>query len=279
MNQVRFFIVLLATIHLVSCAKILTKNSPTKTSESKRSSESLGDNNVIVNDSKNVSSIHSQGGDKVIFEGKNNLFELVRVNAAYFDKHHDVLIIKGDNNIIKLYNTNLVDLRGKGADTLVIVGNQVKYVADYANALVVRSAEVKVDTVELRETNPNLNAYFSDFKEEQDQQVTLKYFDEPVRVKYAFDYFVSKINTGNAEYYFQLGEMYLYGIGTKVSTLKAVELYEYAAKKNHILAIRQLGDIYQRGTFDLKKDTILSTYYYKVGAQLGDVYCSEALTN
>lgn len=268
---------MLTTVLLFSCTKVPTQYSPTKAIEHRRSSQAVGDNNVIVSDSKNVSDTYSEGNDRVIFEGKNNLFELIRANTAYFDKRHDVIIIKGDNNILRLYNTNLIDMRGKGADTLVIVGNNVKYVADYANKLILKSQDLKVDTVVLKEKQPNLNAYFGDFEEAKDRMVTLKYFDEPVSVKYAFDYFADRIKTGDPEFYYQLGDMYLYGIGTKIATIKAIELYEYAAVKNHMLAIRQLGDIYQRGTFDFKKDTILSAYYYKIGAQLGDKYCADAL--
>src|SRR6478735_6579549 len=53
-------------------------------------------------------------GDKIEFSGSNNLFDLVQKNAAFFDGRELVIIVQGNNNIIKLYNRNVVDMTAPG---------------------------------------------------------------------------------------------------------------------------------------------------------------------
>ncbi|MDJ1504668.1 tetratricopeptide repeat protein [Xanthocytophaga agilis] len=235
-------------------------------------------NNVVINEQKDVTISKSSGG-KLIFEGSNNLIEVIQKNVTFFDQCHDVIIIQGNNNSIKLYNTNIVDLRGKGSDTCIIVGNHQKYIVDFANAILIQSKHIKTDTIKLSEPLFKIGEYSNDFRENADRVVTLKYFNEPVSIKYAFDYFTAEIKSGNIQFYYELAELYLYGIGTEISTAKAINLYEYAAVKNHVLSIRQLGDIYANGTFDYPKNLKLAVYYYKVGSQLGDTYCKDMLSN
>ncbi|MDJ1480310.1 tetratricopeptide repeat protein [Cytophagaceae bacterium YF14B1] len=235
-------------------------------------------NNVVINETQNVTTGKATK-DELIFEGSNNLIEVIQKNVAFFDKHHDVIIVKGSNNIIKLYNINIIDLRGKGSDTCIILGNHQKYIADYGNAILIQSKNLKTDTIQLIEPLFKIGEYNNDFRENSDRVVTLKYFDEPVSIKYAFDYFTDKIKSGNVQFYYELAELYLYGIGTELSTNKAIKLYEYAAVKNHILSIRQLGDIYANGTFDYPKNSKMAIYYYKIGSQLGDTYCKSMLSN
>ena len=258
------------TFSLCACTKVSRKFQQPLASDK---------NNVVLSSTNASTQAGFSGNDKIVFEGKNNLIDIIQEDSSYFDKHHDIVILKGNNNTIKLYNKNLVDLRDTEGDSLIIVGNNIKYVADYRGTLVIKTKKHQIDTVEITETQPNFEEFLNNFETNHDRMVNLKYFDEPVSVKYAINYFIDKIRTGNFEHYFHLGEMYLYGIGTEVSTNKAVELFEYAAAKQHILSIRQLGDIYKNGTFDFPKNLAKSGYYYKMGTQMGDEYCSEALNN
>jgi hypothetical protein len=60
-------------------------------------------NNVVTVDSDNNTNSRSNSKDEIIFEGANNLFELVQKKSAYFDQSHDIIIIKGSNTIVRLH--------------------------------------------------------------------------------------------------------------------------------------------------------------------------------
>ena len=252
------------------------KSSSTTTTQNRDIPEESTDNNVIAVSSKNTIST-SNSKDEIIFEGKNNLFELVQENSSYFDETHDVIIIKGDNTIIKLLNINIVDLRSVSIDTLVIVGNNQKYVMDTRNSITTKRDIVKTDVIHLKESTFNVSAYSHD-SIQNDHPVKFTYFDSLVSVKYAYNYFVDGLKTEEPKYYYELAEMYLYGLGVYESTAKAIELYEYAAAKDYIPSLVKLGDIFT-GRFSVKPDKNKSLYFYKRCQSLGESYCDEQIKN
>lgn len=214
-----------------------------------------------------VSQISGSGGnDKVIFRGSHNLYKVISKNAAYFDKHHDVIIIEGDNNIIRLYNVNLVDMRGAGADTLILVGNKQKYVLDVSNTLALKKQPSQTSTI-LMQTEPYPVATLSSD------------FDNSEPMKNLLDNYREGLAVGDPDTYFRLAKMYHFGLDEDLepSIKKAVDLYEYAAVKNHLEAIRSLGDIYANESLDFKPDKVKAIYYFTIGASLDDDYSKQRL--
>jgi hypothetical protein len=191
-------------------------------------------NNVVA--AKNINSEGINSHTEIKFEGSNNLFELINKNSFYFNEDHDVIIIKGNNTIIRLINENVLDIGNGQRDTLVIVGSNRKYVVDMKNSFSINNKKAKVDTIQLKET-------YSEYDN-----------DEPSSL-------------------YAMAESYLFGTGQDQSTKKAIELYEFAAAKNHIPSLEKLGYIYT-GKFGAPRDKMKSLYYYKRGSSLGDDYCN-----
>lgn len=224
-------------------------------------------------DKNNVVSVTDLGGVKksgvgheIIFEGSNNIFEMIQKNSSYFDKSHDVVIIKGNGNIIKLYNSNIVDMKGDGGDTLILVGDKVKYVYSVTDKIILKKSNFKVDSVTMKSKLFESKEFESDFRNNESKMNLANSLFE-------------RIKTGDASAYYELAEVYNYGIdNTPISTDKAIDLYEYGVVQNEIQSIRRLGDIWFNGTFDKKADKVKSRYYYKLGSLLGDEYCSEMLS-
>jgi hypothetical protein len=191
-------------------------------------------NNVAVAKSTNSESINSD--TEIKFVGSNNLFELISKNSFYFNQAHDVIIIKGNNTIIRLINENVADISDGKSDTLVIVGNNQKYVIDVRNSISLGSKKIKIDTVQL-------------------QNIPSEYE-----------------STDPASLY-ENAESYLFGVGKDQSTKKAIELYEFAATKNHVPSLQKLGYIFT-GKFGAERNRAKSLYYYKKGSALDDDYCT-----
>lgn len=244
---------------------VLFRCSSTKTG----SAADQNQNNVIVSKSEN--SIHMGKEDKIIFEGSNNLFEIVSKNSAFFDQHHQVIIVKGSNSLIRLISVNILTLGG-GRDTLVIVGDKEKYVVDTRNEIVL-PAGTRLDTVFMAE--PEQKGYMAVVDDVvRDERIKLAYFDTLVSAPFAFKYFQKLAAQGDPEGYFELGELYLYGVGVEESAIKALDLFEYAAVKNHIGSLMKLGDLYS-GKFGFQQDRARSLYYYKRCRDLGSAYCGQ----
>jgi hypothetical protein len=231
-------------------------------------------NNIIIETSTNVLS-NKRAHDQIIFEGSNNLFELVRENSSYFDETHDVIIIKGNNTIIKLININILDLSSDSMDTLVIVGNNKKYVIETGNAFVISKKTTQPDTIRVTQKSFDISPYRQETPYDT-TPIRLEYFDSLVTAQYAYNYFLKKLSTEEAEYYYQLAEMYFYGLGVQESPEKAIELYEYAAAKDHIPSLIKLGNIF-KGTVFVKPDKNKSRYFFKRCSALGDNYCEQQL--
>lgn len=251
--------------YIISISLFFFCISCTSAKKTKSISKSDDKNNVIsVTDLGGVK--RSGKGDEIIFEGSNNIFELIQKNSSYFDKSHDVIIIKGNGNIIKLYNTNIVDMRGDGGDTLILVGDKVKYVFSVTDKVILKKSNFKVDSVTMKSKLFESKEFESDFRNNES------------KMNLANSLF-QRIKTGDASAYFELAEVYNYGIdNTPISTDKAIDLYEYGVVQNEIQSIRRLGDIWFNGTFDKKADKVKSRYYYKLGTLLGDEYCREMLS-
>lgn len=228
--------------------------------------------NVLIVDSKN-SRVSPNSNDEITFEGNNNLFELVQRNSSYFDEARDVIIIKGNNTIIRLINTNVLDLSTGQSDTLIIVGNNEKYVIDVNNSVVPSRKEVRTSIVNLKEEEFNSSLYANE-QVGDDAPIRLGYFDKPVTAKYAYSYFFEKLSNGEPIYFYELAELYLYGIGVEQSSSKAIELYEYAAARDHVPSLAKLGTIFT-GTFEINRNRDKAIYYYKRCAALGDEYCKD----
>jgi hypothetical protein len=256
---------------LLACKSSSTLSSSSQNNDNVEKSK---DNNVIAVGSTNTIS-NPNSKDEIIFEGKNNLFELIQENSSYFDETHDVIIIKGDNTIIKLLNINIVDLRSVSTDTLVIFGNNQKYVMDVRNSIATNKDIVDTDVIHLKESTFDASPYSQD-SIQNDRPVKFWYFDSLVSVKYAYNYFVNGLKTEEPKYYYELAEMYLYGLGVDESTAKAIELHEYAAAKDYIPSLVKLGDIFT-GRFSVKPDKNKSLYFYKRCQSLGESYCDEQI--
>lgn len=209
----------------------------------------------------------SGGGSTVIFEGSNNLFDVVQAQSAYFDESRDVIVIQGNGNIIKLYNTSMVNMASDQPDTLVLVGNKVKYLmcVNYEPKLL-RTFQ-QVDTVQMKNTPLATEIYTQDLEEGTDYAPLIQALLE-------------RIAAGDDAAYYELAEMYKYGEnGTPISIEKAIDLYEYGAVRGDKMSIRRLGDLWFNGSFDRAPNKAKGRYYYSLGAQMGDTYCQDALAN
>ncbi|NMM47620.1 tetratricopeptide repeat protein [Marinigracilibium pacificum] len=223
------------------------------------------DKNNVLNIEKTNSISYSKGQDKIIFKGENNIVDLIQKNTAFFDDSHDVIIIKGNNNIIKIYNTNIVDLSSLNTRPLIIAGDNAKYVILSENLVSFTKYEISIDSVFI-ETQPIDFAKFNkEVKSDSEgYQKILQYQDQ--------------IHNGDIDAYFQLAEIYNYGLyNIPSNTKKAIELYEYGALNNNIESIRRLADIWYNGGFDKKKNITKGLYFYKLGADLNDSYCIDVL--
>ena len=231
-------------------------------------------NNLITVKQENTLSNEQSDHDEVIFEGSNNLIALVQVNASYFDQVHDVIIIKGKGNIISLYNTNILDLRTKNTDSLIIIGNKQKYIL-HAGNLIATDKTLVPDTIKLKEQFFNPAKYIHDVRntETEEEKITLYYFEEKVTPQFAIDFLTKGAQDGKMDCLHELAELYLYGIGVEASTTKAIELLEFAAAKDYIPSIRRLAEIHSGAP----KNPELSQYYLKRGSMLGDANCQEQL--
>lgn len=254
-------IIILIITFSVSCKTSKTTSLSTK-----------DDNNVISITKKGINVKSKKGADEIIFEGKNNLIDIVKKNTAFFDKKHDVIVIKGDNNIVKIYNINIIniiDMSGYGKDTLVLVGNNQKYVMLYDNEVVFKNKNVQVEYeyVKIKTSAIDFTKINNEIKPDDICWETIKNYEK-------------EIQKGHSLAYYKLSEMYNYGLeGTPLSTKKAIELYEYGAINNEIQSIQRLADIWYNGAFDIEADKIKGIYYYKLGAQIGDSYCQNVLDN
>jgi hypothetical protein len=233
------------------------------------------ENNLVVVDSDDSIS-RANSKDEIIFEGTNNLFELIQKNSAYFDESHDVIVIKGNNTIVRLVNVNVLDLSEKSSDTLVIVGDNERYVVDISNSISTKNRTVKTDVEYLKDKTFDQSPYASDFAE-NDTKISLDYFDSLVTARYAYNYFSERLSTGDPIYFYELAEMYLYGLGVDESAAKAIDLYEYAAVRNQVQSLTKLGDIFT-GAFGVKSNKGKALYYYQRCSGLGNQYCEDQIT-
>lgn len=219
-------------------------------------------NNVIISSSDRSSS--SGGATKVIFEGENNLIELVNQNSHFFNEPHDVIVIQGNGNLIKLYSIDLVSYRQEGIQYM-IVGDDKKYVYFFNGEPELNSEAPTVSYAELKEAELDFNELAAEIDKNSEAYEKIRLYE-------------SDIKQGNVEGYFHLAQIYDLGrYGVPNSPAKAIELYEFAAAKSHLPSIRKLGDIWYNGGFDYKVNMTKGIYYYKLGASLGDEYCNKVL--
>lgn len=228
------------------------------------SSNATGKNNVIKE--TKIGKVTENGGqDKIIIEGTNNIFDVIKNNASYFDNLKDVIIIKGNGNIIKLYNTNIVDMRKQGNDTIVFEGNNARYVMSLSDNIVTERGGNHIDTVQMIDKPFDVEKLKKDFPIGNEKAGSIGDL-------------INRIQKGDWEAFYELGDIYLFGLGrNEISSQKAIELYEYGVIKKEIKSIRKLGDIWFNGTDDIEKDRIKAKYFYSLGAQLGDKYCIDML--
>ena len=170
---------------------------------------------------------------------------------------------------------NVLELPGNSSDTLIIVGDNEKYVIDVNGSILINDRSAKTDVVYLKDKSFDQSAYAADFVQNE-KKIRLDYFDSLVSARYAYTYFSEKLSTGDPVYFYQLAEMYLYGLGVNESSTKAIELYEYAAVRNHVQSLTKLGDIFT-GKFGVKKNKDKSLYYYKRCSELGNQYCDDQI--
>lgn len=244
-----FFIAIL----LVNCA---TKKIQTTTKLSEES------NNLIVEKNKGKVKGTGGGNTQIIFEGKNNIFEIIRENTSYFNSQggKDVIVIKGDGNHITLYNRSSVDLGGFSEDTLVFVGQNERYVM-LPDHQVKFTKDVKIDTVQM--TTPEVVFIEENINPESENNSDVSYYAD-------------EIKKGNQDAYYELAEIYNYGLNGVVQNFKqAIQLYEHGAVKNNIASITRLGDLWYNGHWEMKKNKTIGLYYYKRGAELGSEYCQQ----
>jgi hypothetical protein len=233
-------------------------------------------NNLILTSSENTD--HAERASmKIVIEGENNILEIIEKNARVLGSSDDVVGIKGNGNIIRLISADLIDERQYSQDTLVFLGDNKKYVLDTRNKFLLPARNYKVKNVVLTDASAPMSFDPSRFIQDGEQQITLAYFDTLVTARFAVDYLTTRLPTGEPAAYFELGEMFLYGIGVEASPSKGVELLEFSAAKNHIPSIIRLGDIYADGSFGYRKDKNKTSFYYKKCSALGDASCTEKL--
>ncbi len=241
--------------------------------------ETQSQNNLLITHSENNEQSPSTG-TTYIFEGSNNIIEIILKNN-YLDSGHDVVIVKGNNMNLRFIRINTTLLKPTQLDTLIIVGDNQKYILDnsFSFPLDTLGKDLKTVTVNLPEESM-VKKYEDVFARENLKDAKLKirtsYFEQPVTIEYAYNYFLEKLSTGDPEYFYQMGEFFLYGIGVEQSLIKAVELYEFAAMKNHIPALTKLGLIYS-GNFESKPNLAKARFYLKLCASLGEDFCKEQL--
>lgn len=255
------FVSLLSLAFLLGCATEKGKSS--EPSRTQPPASPASNNLVSVSGAGNIA---AGGKDKIIFEGSNNLFELVQNTPAYFDGSREVIVIKGNGNIIRFYHISLLDLNDSGSGKLVLLGDGVKYLMCIGPEPLLKRAPGTVDTVQMENTPFMPATYLADFQSEESASLLIEGLLE-------------RIKKGEGEAYYELAEMYNYGLeNTPVSSEKAISLYEYGALRGDILSIRRLGDLWFNGSFDITANKAKGQFYYRMGAQLGDRYCQEMLT-
>ncbi|MBC5992275.1 tetratricopeptide repeat protein [Pontibacter cellulosilyticus] len=263
----RTYLYLLVAALLVSCTA--GKNSPSapvagSTADNGKTITETDAQNNLVSSTSSANAADKTASGKIIFEGSNNLYELIDHNTAYFDQGYDVIIIKGNGNLIRLYHTRLLN-QHKGADTLVMVGNKEKYVMAFGSHPGFLPEPATADTIQLK-TQPFSTDPFTQGLEEGSlgQKIVSN--------------LLAEMENGNTEAYHALGDVYNFGTnGVAISTVKAVSLYEYAATRGFAASIGRLGDIWYYGTFDFKPQKAKGLFYYRLGAKMGDEYCQRAL--
>lgn len=241
---------------------------------------------------------------QLIFQGKNNLLEVMLNQQATSGKGASVVIIKGNGNIIKIDSVDVAQarlVRKADGDTLVIMGNQQRFLVKNGEIVVPPGQDdSRVDTLQLKTTPFSKNRYLPDFmaKINSNHKGYFAYFNAHKTIRFALEYFIRRIEKeGDAESYFEMAEMYREGNGTNICLAKAIELYEHAAVKKHVLALRRLGDFYFYGIRkkqaifanshhkpakrtacnNVSKSKKLAKFYYTQGQQLGDPYCNSML--
>lgn len=246
---------LLSLVFLLACA---AGKEPSATSiKDKQTAQPSNGNNLVLAPA-------STTGDEIIFEGSNNLFELVQNNQAYFDRSRDVIVIKGNGNIIRFYHTDILDLNSEGG-SLVLAGDGIKYVMCIGAEPILKKPARSVDTIHMESTPFRPAAYLPELPEESSSSLIIQGLLE-------------RIQKGEAEAYYELAEMYNYGLeNTPLSSEKAVALNEYGAVRGDILSIRRLAGLWFNGSFDQAANKAKGRFYYRLGAQLGDPYCQEML--
>ncbi|MDX5346774.1 MAG: hypothetical protein LPK19_05970 [Hymenobacteraceae bacterium] len=155
-----------------------------------------GANNVVSTTQTGSTTHAAAAEDEIIFKGNDNLFDMVQKNTHFFDQNHDVIIIEGSNNIIRLYNTNVLDLRGKGSDTLVIVGNKSKYVMDVNNQIALDNNKLTKATVKI---------------EPQPLPLTLFEAEKTKLDEYQLQKLAETLASDNPELYYEMGQNFHYG--------------------------------------------------------------------
>jgi len=231
------------------------------------------DNNLIHVETENV---RTNASDKIIFEGSNNIFEIIAENSDFFDGQQDVIIIRGSNNVITLVSKNCIDLSKVKADTLVMVGNKQRYAVDFFNRITLNTQRpVKTKEVMIMD-QPAIVPNVTKVKFLYDKPVKFSFFDSRVSPQTAHTYFSERLSSGDPQYFFELAEMHLYGVGIEESVPEAISLYQQAAAKNHVPSLVKLGDLYA-GNFNVEENRDRAVYYYKRCALLGESYCDRRL--
>lgn len=250
-------------------------------------------NNVIKGSRKNVvdKSIPSDGSMTII--GKNNIFETHISNALILgggcDVHlviiaenvHRILRINGGiigNNVPHHHKNKIDTIRyASGSKKEINIKKepyQEKSIHKNQKEEKLKHSVFTTDSI-LKNVNKELERLTQASNKEVN--VFLDYFQETVSLEYALKYFTRKIKEGQKEYYYEIAQLYFYGIGLPMSVAKAMELYEQSAVIGHIDSIKQAGDIYWNGASDVKIDKKKAIYFYTLGSQLSDYHCQEML--
>ena len=268
-----------------------------------QSTTTANNNNVVVVKGKRPPWMQRRGSAQVIFQGKNNLLQVMLNKQAMPSEGNQVIVIRGNGNTIKIDSADVANarfMRNSSGDTLVIMGNQQRYVVKNGRIVVPpRPKGSKTNTLNIKTTPFQKSRYLPDFKTEMEDgnKGHFSYFNGYKEIKFAVNYFMRKIDEKkDPESYYELAEMYRLGIGTDYCLKKAVELYEHAAIQKHKLALRRLGDMYRHGVKPksaiflegkkskeeidcgtILKNHQLAKFYYTQGSQLGDIYCTVIL--
>jgi len=269
---------------LFSAMLLLT--SACATTKTVTSTSKIGDNNVVSTQTKNsrFSASKTDGEDKLIIKGKNNLINIVITDSdiASFNTK-TVTIVEGDNNNLSSLTRKCVLVYKDRTDTLIIKGNKLKidFTADDLQALI-DGPDQKQEITQGQSIQEFLwTDWHGGMEPNEGNSMYIEELNMNLKPAEAFGYYREQAHKGNYSAFFMLGRFFdNLTFDTKADFAKAIPYYEMAARNNNVDAALRLGYIYEVGDFEFDKmpvDHAKAEYYYTLAAKNGSEKAKEKL--